>query len=547
MQRAKAVVALLGKEGAGKSRFVASLTGKAAYSSNFRGSTVQCEAYETPQATFVDTPGILRQSDSQTTAMALAQLAQHDCVILVAQATHIDSDLGDLLPLVQGKRGLVVVTFWDRVSAAGHGASLESLARAAGSIEVVPVDARNLGVAERERIMAALENPKPFPEKLPLPAGWRVEPKPTVLERRRAGPAAAAALIMLPSVAAAAGANAFAERVDPLVKALARPAADALLSWLPAPLGAILAGDYGFITMGPLLFVWAVPTILIYSFLLGAYKASGLLERVSAAVHPLLRPLGMSGRDLVRVVMGFGCNVPAVISTRACSSCSRGATISAIAFGSACSYQFGATIGVFAAAGKPWLVVPFVLFLAATTLLYTRAASSRAGRSRLNALVIADNRTFLEWPSARSVWMESRMTIYQFFRLAIPIFAGITVLASVLDWLGVIDALAGVLAPAMSVFGLPGDAALAVVFGSIRKDGLLLLAEPGLASSMSSLQVLTSVYIAGVLLPCLVTLLTIAREQGGRFAARLAGRQAAAAVLFTLLLAWGGRLLAGHG
>jgi Fe2+ transport system protein B len=99
----------------------------------------------------------------------------------------------------------------------------------------------------------------------------------------------------------------------------------------------------------------------------------------------------------------------------------------------------------------------------------------------------------------------------------------------------------------MSMFGLPGDAALAVVFGSIRKDGLLLLAEPGLASSLSPLQVLTGVYIAGVLLPCLVTLLTIAREQGGRFAARLAGKQAAAAVLFTMLLAWGGRLLTGHG
>jgi Fe2+ transport system protein B len=66
---------------------------------------------------------------------------------------------------------------------------------------------------------------------------------------------------------------------------------------------------------------------------LGAYKASGLVERITITLDPLLRPFGLSGRDLVRVIMGFGCNVPAVISTRACSSCSRGTCISAIAFG----------------------------------------------------------------------------------------------------------------------------------------------------------------------------------------------------------------------
>jgi len=80
--------------------------------------------------------------------------------------------------------------------------------------------------------------------------------------------------------------------------------------------------------MGPLLFVWTVPTVILYALLLGAYKASGLLERLTIALHPLLRPFGLSGRDLVRVMMGFGCNVPAVISTRSCSGCTRQTCIS---------------------------------------------------------------------------------------------------------------------------------------------------------------------------------------------------------------------------
>jgi hypothetical protein len=53
-------------------------------------------------------------------------------------------------------------------------------------------------------------------------------------------------------------------------------------------------------------------------------------------------------------------------------------------------------------------------------------------------------------------------------------------------------------------------------------------------------QILTGAYLAGVLLPCLVTALTIAREQSVRFAVGLMARQAMAAIVFSMLLAWGG-------
>jgi Fe2+ transport system protein B len=97
----------------------------------------------------------------------------------------------------------------------------------------------------------------------------------------------------------------------------------------------------------------------------------------------------------------------------------------------------------------------------------------------------------------------------------------------------------------MALFGLPSEAALPVVLASVRKDGLLLLARHDLATSMSALQLLTAVYLAGVLLPCLVTVITISRERSARLAARIVTRQATAAVAFTLLLAWAGRALVG--
>ena len=95
----------------------------------------------------------------------------------------------------------------------------------------------------------------------------------------------------------------------------------------------------------------------------------------------------------------------------------------------------------------------------------------------------------------------------------------------------------------MALFHLPAEAALPVVLASVRKDGILLFAEPDLVEALTPLQVLTGVYLAGVLLPCLVTMLTIAREQSKHFVLKLIGRQALAATVFTVLLAWGGALL----
>ena len=294
--------------------------------------------------------------------------------------------------------------------------------------------------------------------------------------------------------------------------------------------------------MGPLLFIWAMPTVVLYALFLGAYKASGLVERITITLDPLLRKFGLSGRDLVRVIMGFGCNVPAVINTRSCSSCSRGNCISAIAFGSACSYQFGATLGVFSAANLTYLVVPYLLYLTATTLIYTRIISSSTAKSTQNALVI-EGRAFLEFPRWSVIWREAKSTIQQFLFNAIPIFVIITIIASLLNWLGVIATLANIINPLMGWFNLPPEASLPIVLASIRKDGLLLFAEPETLAMLTPLQVLTGVYLAGVLLPCLVTLLTIMQEKSSRFALLLLGKQAIAAIIFSLFLAWGGLLI----
>jgi len=338
--------------------------------------------------------------------------------------------------------------------------------------------------------------------------------------------------------------NRFAAAVEPWVQqAIAGPAAAVHASW-PAWIASIAAGPYGLLTMGPLLLVWTVPVVTLHAILLSLYKTSGLLDRLATAMHPIVRRFGLGGRDLARVVMGFGCNVPAVIATRSCATCTRPTTMAVIAFGSACSYQMGATLGVFNAAGHPWLALPFALVLGSSALLYARLVSPAGARQALRASV-ADQRVYLTMPNRRDLWRESRAHLSGFFVTALPVFAAMALVASVMEATGLLSRLASGIAPFMALFRLPPETALPMVLASVRKDGLLLLGAPALTSGLSSSQLLTAVFLGGVWLPCLVTAWTIGRELSWRRLGALLFRQAAFATSVALLLAWIGLAVSG--
>lgn len=368
----------------------------------------------------------------------------------------------------------------------------------------------------------------------------------SILEKVIGNPVVAVVLLLLPTVVAVTLANRFADWLgDPLTTALAP-----LRAWIergPPFVAALFADDYGLVSMFPFLLLYALPTILIFSTLIAVYKSTGLIDRVSAGLYPWLRHFGIGGRDLVRVVMGFGCNVPAVIASRSCASCSRGTCVSAISFGAACSYQLPATLAVFAAAGMSYFGVIYIGLLAVTTLIYLRFSTPKELRIANNRLLVPECDP-LKVPSMRGLVREVVESLRQFVVMAFPIFAVICFVAASLAYLGVLDALARLLTPVMALFRLPGEAATAIAFGSVRKDGIAIgiLDEGGGALKValeSPSQVLTAVYLAGVLLPCLVTLLTIAREMQWSFAARLCLRQMAWACSFSMIIAWLGGLL----
>ena len=280
----------------GKTQLLASLTGKLPLPENFRGSTITCETYRDGEIDWTDTPGILRESETAASRSAMDKISGSDRVMLVARADRAAEEIPALLPSIAGKPGFITLTFNDRVKPENR-VQTEKLSASLG-VPVFLINARKLQSEESAAIRLAASTPSAklncFPESLPsnLPLPPVAESaRETWLERAISQPLIALLLLFFPAASSIVYTNRLADWLyDPLASIL-EPVLTAVASWPSLP-SALIGGSYGLLAMLPFLFLYAIPTILSFSAILAVYKSSGLIDRMSIALHPWLRPFG---------------------------------------------------------------------------------------------------------------------------------------------------------------------------------------------------------------------------------------------------------------
>ncbi|HOL68071.1 MAG TPA: ferrous iron transport protein B, partial [bacterium] len=63
-----------------------------------------------------------------------------------------------------------------------------------------------------------------------------------------------------------------------------------------------------------------LPNIFLLFLFFSVLEESGYMARVAFVADPLMHPLGLHGRSAISMLLGFGCNVPAIMSTRTLES-----------------------------------------------------------------------------------------------------------------------------------------------------------------------------------------------------------------------------------
>lgn len=102
------------------------------------------------------------------------------------------------------------------------------------------------------------------------------------------------------------------------IDALANVTSNALTAYGINPVVHSLVIDGVFSGVGSVLSF--LPIIVVLFFFLSLLEDSGYMARIAFVMDKLLRKIGLSGRSFVPMLIGFGCTVPAVMSSRTLSS-----------------------------------------------------------------------------------------------------------------------------------------------------------------------------------------------------------------------------------
>ncbi len=280
-----------------------------------------------------------------------------------------------------------------------------------------------------------------------------------------------------------------------------------------------IAGKYGLVSMG-LTYAIAIvlPVVATFFIAFGLLEDSGYLPRLSILSDRVMRLMGLNGKATLPMVLGLGCCTMATITTRVLSSRKERliATL-LLALGIPCSAQLGVILGI--ASGFSSAATMTVIGVVASQLLLVGFLSSKLihGQSSEFIFEIPPIRV----PQLRNLALKTGYRIKWYLLEAVPLFLYGTIVLFVLDKvrIGGQSLLLWVqrgLAPVLTgVLHLPAEAASAFVLGFLRRDygaaGMFQLARTGMLSAQ---QVVVSLVVITLFVPCLASFLVIAKEQG---------------------------------
>ncbi|OGX45206.1 MAG: ferrous iron transporter B [Omnitrophica WOR_2 bacterium RIFOXYA2_FULL_45_12] len=276
----------------------------------------------------------------------------------------------------------------------------------------------------------------------------------------------------------------------------------------------LLVGEYGVITLGVrYAFAIILPIVATFFFAFAIVEDTGYLPRLAMLVDQLFKRIGLSGRAVIPLVLGFGCDTMATMVTRTLPT-KRERIIATLLLALAipCSAQMGVIFALLE--GTPlglvvWLGVIILVFLLVGFL----AAKIMPGELPTFYMEIPP----LRLPQLSNVLRKTWSRLSWYFKEILPLF----IFASLLIWIGQITGIFNILVKILEhpirALGLPDKAAVAFLFGFFRRDygaaGLYDLKKAGL---LSSNQIVVSCITLTLFLPCIAQLLMNIKERGIR-------------------------------
>ena len=259
-----------------------------------------------------------------------------------------------------------------------------------------------------------------------------------------------------------------------------------------------------------------LPYLVPFLIGLGILEDVGYLSRVAFMMDALMHKLGLHGKSIVPFILGFGCNVPAIMSTRILDDKRErfiSATLSTLV---PCAARLAVVFGMVAFYLGPGLALAIYLFD-----LFVIAFTARI----LNKYLPNDSPGLIlempvyRVPTFKTVFHKAWWRIREFIVEAWPYLIVGSVTLSILNFLKASTYLNILVRPISWVLGLPGEVGVPLIFGVLRKELSLVMLGQALGimdfpQVLSSVQMITYAVFVVFYVPCLATMLVIRKEMG---------------------------------
>jgi len=261
-----------------------------------------------------------------------------------------------------------------------------------------------------------------------------------------------------------------------------------------------------------------LPYIIAFYLILGILEDVGYLPRLAVLLDSAMHRLGLHGYAIIPTLLGFGCNVPAVLATRILESRRErfiAATLVSVAI--PCASLQAMIVGLVGSFGMKYVLLVYGTLLIAWVVLGAILHRLMQGFSPELLIEIPRYRLPLARPVLSKLWGR----VNGYLREALPVVLAAIAVVNLLYAAGIFDAIAGVFAPLMTrLLGLPGESITALVIGFLRKDVALALMAP---LSLTAGQFVVASVVLSMFFPCVATFAVLLRELGLRDTLRSTG------------------------
>jgi ferrous iron transport protein B len=281
----------------------------------------------------------------------------------------------------------------------------------------------------------------------------------------------------------------------------------------------LLVGPYGLWTMGmTYALALILPIVTTFFLAFSILEDSGYLPRLAALSNRLFQALGLNGKAVLPMVLGLGCVTMATLTTRILESKRDRLLVTLLlALAVPCSAQLGVVMGMLAGISLGAALIWGAVVLGVLLVVGWLAARLAPG-DRTPLLVELPP---LRLPQASNVLLKTLTRLEWYVKEVVPLFLAGAALMFLLDRVGALAFLIRLGEPLVSGWlGLPPETSAAFLMGFLRRDfgaaGLFAMRAAGL---LTPAETVVSIVTVTLFIPCIASIMMIAKERGWRTAA----------------------------